>query len=81
MRLGRVLTPRRAPAEQPAPSRLVPLVQRTLAKTYSDGLQDGTLIALDMIEGRAQYGGIPYSGPLPDELRDYIARVRRNARA
>ncbi len=55
------------------------LARQRMRDEYRRGLEDGTLIALDMIEGRANHGGVPYSGPLPDELRAYIARVRVNA--
>ncbi len=50
-----------------------------LAKAYAKGLEDGTLITLDMIEGKVEYAGVPYTGPMPDELRAYIAQVRKNA--
>lgn len=62
------------------PPESAPTTVSRAATVYAKGLEDGTLITLDMLEGKAEYGGVPYDGPLPDELREYIAQVRENAR-
>jgi len=52
---------------------------RTLPDAYSAGLADGVTITLDYLEGRLGLevleDGI-YKGPMPDELRTWIAGVR-----
>lgn len=46
---------------------------------YSDGLRDGVLMVLDHIEGTEDATATSYTGPLPDELRAWLAGVRRRA--
>ncbi len=40
-------------------------------KIYGDGIQDGFEIVLRLILGEEAAGGVPYSGPVPDELRHW----------
>jgi hypothetical protein len=45
-------------------------------RAYRQGLAHGTLMTIDHIEGRPDVPGVPYDGPLPAELREYLARSR-----
>ncbi len=47
------------------------------ARSYGQGFIDGVSEALDQLEGRSTRAPSGcYDGPLPDELRDWIAGVR-----
>ena len=47
----------------------------SLRHEYSKGLQDGILLAIDHLQGK-QAGGVPYDGPMPDELKQWADGVR-----
>lgn len=55
--------------------------QANLRRTYTDGLRDGVLMVLDHLEGRSEADSPEgcYRGPVPDELREWIAGVRARA--
>lgn len=46
------------------------------AREYSDAIEAGFKITLDLLLGEAVYGGDPYTGPLPDELREWAEAAR-----
>lgn len=74
LRIGR----RRPTVDQP-PIIGIPAVAAQIRRTQRDhyalGLEDGVKSTLDHLEGK-NAGGVPYTGPIPDELRAYIARIR-----
>lgn len=62
------------------PDEVKATAERALAQgqaLYGNGIRDGVLMCVDHIEGTAA-GGVPYAGPLPDELRVYLAKVRES---
>lgn len=53
-------------------------IQEAKLRCYADGLADGTIVMLDHLQGFPEAGGEVYTGPVPAELRDYLARTRAN---
>lgn len=47
-----------------------------LLEQYRKGLADGVKIMLDQIEDKDTAAGFVYTGPIPDELKRYLADVR-----
>lgn len=74
MRVGRI----RQLNDTPAPTMpdVRAFAQANLQRHYGEGIEAGVRMTLDHIEGK-EAGGVPYHGPLPDELRTYIARCRK----
>ena len=50
------------------------------ARHYRDGLRDGVVLALEMLLGHDRHGGVPYNGPMPEELRQWAERALAKAR-
>lgn len=67
-------------ADDMTPDEVQAVAGRALAQgqaLYTRGIQEGVILCIDHIEGKLA-GGVPYTGPLPDELRAYLARVRES---
>lgn len=66
----------------PDTSILAGAAQAAKLRAYQDGMRDGIKMMLDQIE-RAPAALAPdgqYTGPIPDELRTWLAGVRRRLR-
>jgi hypothetical protein len=61
--------------------RLAEQARQSMRRHYAAGLRDGARLVFDHIEGRPDAPGVPYSGPLPDDLRTYITEARRRVEA
>lgn len=52
-------------------------ISRVPRKAYEQGLGDGVRMAFDHIEGNENATAVAYDGPLPDELKRWMDRTRK----
>ena len=53
--------------------------RRLHASLYREGLQDGVELTLRLALGQREgVHGVPYEGPLPDELREWLESALEN---
>lgn len=59
---------------------LLALARAAQCGRYAEGMAAGCELTLRMLLGHADHGGVPYSGPVPAELRDWAEQALRRVR-